>query len=135
MRPLSSWFASRGRLVSLVAGGNALGQLVTLGAAPILARLYSPEAFGEFAVVVSLAAVGAVVAPLALQQAINVPADRVIAAALARLSLRIAAVSTTLGFLATAAWTLLGPGAAYWWLAPVIVGANAAGAVFAVWSN
>jgi O-antigen/teichoic acid export membrane protein len=135
MRVLSSWYATRGRLISLLAGGNAAGQLITLSASPVLARLYSPASFGEFAVVVSLASVAAVTATLSLQQAINVPPDRAAAAGIARLSLQLAGIATILGFLAAAAWLGWGGGAGYWWLAPVLVGGNATAAVLAIWAN
>lgn len=50
--------------------GSGLGQLLTILATPILTRLYSPAAFGTYAVVISVVSIAATVGPLRLELAI-----------------------------------------------------------------
>ena len=58
------------RGVAIISASSGAGQLITLLAAPVLARLYSPEAFGSFAVLVSLAAIASTVGAMRLDSAI-----------------------------------------------------------------
>lgn len=77
--------AARG--AAAIAGGASIAQAASLLAAPVLTRLYSPEAFGVFALVFSLVSVIASVASLRLELAIPLPTRDSDAAALVRLAL------------------------------------------------
>ena len=59
------------RGVALLAGGNALGQLMMLAASPILTRLYSPEDFGLLALYMSIVGTLQVILSMRYEQAIN----------------------------------------------------------------
>ena len=61
------------RSVSFLAGGTAAGQAITVLAAPLLTRLYSPEDFGLLAVYTSLLMTIGVIASLRYQLAIPLP--------------------------------------------------------------
>ena len=61
------------RGVSVLVGGTAGAQLLTVLAAPILTRLYSPEDFGLLAVYASLLGLIGVVASLRYELAIPLP--------------------------------------------------------------
>lgn len=68
----------RGRFargVTVVAGGAALGQAVTVLISPILTRLYSPEDFGVFGVYAAILGVITVVASLRYEYAIPLPEE------------------------------------------------------------
>lgn len=125
----------RARLVSLVAGGNAAGQIITLAAAPVLARLYTPHAFGEFAIVVSITSVVAAMATLCFDQAIHAPAAREDAATIARLALRYAMLTSgaSIALVATAIVGFAAP--AHLWLLPTLIAANAFSATFSNLAN
>lgn len=58
------------RSVSILAGGTALGQALTVLVSPILTRLYSPEDFGIFGVYASLLGIIVVIASLRYEYAI-----------------------------------------------------------------
>lgn len=55
--------------------GSAAGQLITIAVAPILARLYSPEEFGTFAVILGSALILASISALRFELAIVLPDD------------------------------------------------------------
>lgn len=61
------------RSVSLLAGGAAAGQLITLGVSPILTRLFEAETFGILAVYTAVLGVTTAVGSLRLEQAIGLP--------------------------------------------------------------
>lgn len=135
MLPLLKLGSPRARLISLVAGGNAAGQVITLAAAPVLARLYTPHAFGEFAIVVSITSVVAAMATLCFDQAIHAPPSREDAAGMARLALRYALLTSTTS-LAIVATAILGFAAPiHLWLLPALIAANAFSAIFSNWAN
>lgn len=73
--------------VSVLVGGTAFAQLITILVLPILTRLYSPEDFGVLAVYSSLLALISVVACLRFEIAIPIPKKDEDAAALLFLSL------------------------------------------------
>lgn len=72
--------------------GTTLGQILSLGVAPVLTRLYAPGAFGELALFVSLAALLGIVACLRYELAIPLPKEDEDAMAL----LKVAFLSCTL---------------------------------------
>ena len=60
------------RSVSILAGGTAAAQAITILAAPLLTRLYTPENFGILSIYASLLAIIAVIASLRYQLAIPI---------------------------------------------------------------
>ena len=61
------------RAVAVLVGGTAVGQLVVLGASPILSRLFDPESFGLLAVYTAILSVAVSAGSLRLEQAIGLP--------------------------------------------------------------
>jgi len=61
------------RGVTVLAGSNALGQIIALAAAPILTRLYTPADFGLLAIYMSLTTVFGVIVCLRYELAIALP--------------------------------------------------------------
>lgn len=84
------------RSVAVVAGGSAAAQAITIGFAPLLTRLYGPEAFGLQAIFVSVVALLSVVAALGYPGAIGLPRREADALGLARLSASIAVLTSLL---------------------------------------
>jgi len=60
------------RSVSILAGGTAVAQVITVLAAPMLTRLYTPEDFGILSIYASLLAIIAIIASLRYQLAIPI---------------------------------------------------------------
>ncbi|MBK5940059.1 oligosaccharide flippase family protein [Halochromatium roseum] len=129
------------RGVSVLVGGTAGAQLLTVLAAPLLTRLYSPEDFGLLAVYASLLALIGVISSLRYELAIPLPEDDGEAANVAVLSLILVGISALLSGLLV--WQL-GPAiadmlgvpalAGYFWLLPVGVLLGGAYTVFNYWS-
>lgn len=67
--------------------GTIAAQIVLLGTTPILARIYSPEAFGHLAVLSSVATIGGSVAALCYHFVIFLPRRTRVAAAVYRLNI------------------------------------------------
>jgi O-antigen/teichoic acid export membrane protein len=117
----------------VLVSGTAAAQCISLLATPILSRLYTPAAFGQLGVFVSLAGMGAVIANLRYETAIVIAdgdgeAANLVAVALSA-SVGISAV-TALALLLSAEWLadlLSMPGLAgwAWWLPPVILASGA----------
>ncbi|HAF70296.1 TPA: polysaccharide biosynthesis protein [Candidatus Acetothermia bacterium] len=63
------------RSVTVLAGGAALGQAITVLVSPILTRLYSPEDFGVFGVYASILGIATVIASLRYEYALPLPED------------------------------------------------------------
>ncbi len=129
------------RGVSMLVGGTASAQLLTVLAAPLLTRLYSPEDFGLLAVYGSLLAIISVIASLRYELAIPLPEDDQEAANVAVLSLLLIAGTTLLSVLATVLFgdhiaNALGVPAlvAYLWLLPVGVLLGGVYTVFNYWA-
>lgn len=127
--------------VSVLVGGTAGAQLITVLAAPVLTRLYTPEDFGLLAVYASLLALIGVVASLRYELAIPLPESDVDAANVTALCLGLVGLVTIL----TAILVLLAGQrvaellgtptlAAYFWLLPVGVLFAGAFNVFNYWS-
>lgn len=75
------------RSVSILVGGTAMGQVITILASPLLTRLYTPGDFGTLAVFSSFLSIAAVVASLRYELAIPLPEDDKTAAHVSDLSL------------------------------------------------
>jgi O-antigen/teichoic acid export membrane protein len=129
------------RSVLVLAGGTALGQLITLLASPFITRLYTAEDFGLLAVFTSLLGIFLVVASWRYEFAVPLPEDDKDAAALLVLSLVIVMVMS----LVTLAVVLLFPDALanllgspqlapYLWLLPLSLVAAGTYQVISYWS-
>ena len=107
------------RGVRVLVGGTVGLQVLTLLAAPLLTRLYSPEDFGLLAVYASVLALIGVISSLRYELAVPLPEDDVEAANVATLSLILVGLSALLtGVLA---WQL-GPAIADLLGVPVLAG-------------
>jgi O-antigen/teichoic acid export membrane protein len=125
--------------------GTTVAQIVGILASPFLARLFSPDAFGVFALFSSIVGVIAAVFTLQYELAIMLPKDDVDAANLFAGSLGIA---TLLSFLMIPIVWLWGPSIAGWlnapalaqylWLAPILLffgGIGAGHPVLNAWAS
>ncbi len=83
-------------------GGNMIARLITLGLAPIVTRIFTPEAFGEFSAVLAVAMVLGAVCHLRYPGAIFLPREEKDVDALALLSLLLATSFTLI--LSLALW-------------------------------
>lgn len=90
-------FSRRG--VVAIVGGTAGGQLVALSASPVLTRLYTPEDFGVFTVLSSMALTFGAVAALRFDLAVPLPDREKDALSLAYLGLMAACFSGLVGTL------------------------------------
>jgi O-antigen/teichoic acid export membrane protein len=84
------------RAVTVLAGGTALGQGLTILASPILTRLYAPEEFGVLAVYASILGILSIVPALRYELAIPLPEDDDAASNLLALSLGLTCVNSLL---------------------------------------
>jgi len=131
------------RGVSVLVGGTAGAQVLTVLAAPLLTRLYSPEDFGLLAVYVSLLALIGIISSLRYELAIPLPEDEDegVAANVAALSLILVGLTALLS--GVLAWQL-GPAiadllgvpalAGYLWLLPVGALVSGSGQLFDDWA-
>ncbi|WP_163543769.1 oligosaccharide flippase family protein [Occultella kanbiaonis] len=115
--------------VAKIVSGTAIGQLIALAAAPILARLYTPADFGVFTVIATIAMTFGAVSALRLDLAIPLPEDEVDAYSLTTLGLIACALMTAFGLaisllLAESVGRLLGDElvAELLWIAPLTGG-------------
>ncbi|WP_306232488.1 oligosaccharide flippase family protein [Agrococcus beijingensis] len=76
--------------------GSVIAQLATVAALPFLARMYSPIAFGEYAIFVSITAFASVIATLRYEMAIVLPRSPREAAAVKQLTLRLLLIASLL---------------------------------------
>ncbi len=86
------------RSVTLLAGGTALGQVITVLVSPILTRLYTPEDFGVFGVYASILGIVTVVASLRYEYAVPLPEDDETAANILALCFALLSGMTTLSW-------------------------------------
>jgi O-antigen/teichoic acid export membrane protein len=114
------------RNVAVIAGSQALGQIITIGIAPVLTRLYSPEDYGVMAVWGGLLATLVGIAALRYDWTITMPKDDRTAAALLILTFWIVgAVAVAVCLAVAVAWwsdATLGwiePLRPYAWLLPI----------------
>lgn len=110
-----------------VGSGTALGQLAAVLSAPVLARLYAPEAFGTFAAISAAATVVSAFATLRLELAVPLPRETNEAAALARVAVLAVTIASTICAIGVGTYHLFGAeigGTRYGqelWLLPVLV--------------
>ena len=100
-----SWIA---RAVFKIGSGTALGQLAAVLSAPVLARLYAPEAFGTFAAISAAATVVSAVATLRLELALPLPRETNEAAALARVAVLAVTITSTICAIGVGTYHLFG---------------------------
>ena len=85
-----------GRGVAILVGGTFGRQLILLLASPFIARLYSPQAFGQLTLFTSAVSIGSVCCSFAYQQAIPLPRTERQAANLLTLSVGLAVATSSL---------------------------------------
>lgn len=92
--------------VAKLAGGAAIGQVLTLGASPILARLYAPGDFGVLGVFASITAIATMFAALRYEQAIPLAEsdDEAKDVALLSFCVLVTFCAISFGFLSYTAW-------------------------------
>jgi len=84
------------RNISLLIGGNGIAQVVSLIIYPFIARLFSPSAFGQLAVLFSIHSLMTTVASGRYELAVVLPAENRHASALISIGLRIALILSVL---------------------------------------
>lgn len=92
------------RNLTLVAGGTAAGQALSILASPVLSRLYGPDDFGLLSVYGSVTSIVAVVSSLSYHQAIPAPEKDEQGANLTVLALALVAVASLLTAVAVTAF-------------------------------
>lgn len=114
------------RSVSILVGGTAGAQLITIAATPLLTRLYTPNDFGVLAVYMSVLALFTVIASLRYELAIPLPKSDEDAIHIVVLCLFITLLMTVLSLTIVLIWGEKGVDilnipnlAAYLWLLPV----------------
>lgn len=121
------------RSVSVLAGGAALGQAITVLVSPILTRLYSPEDFGVFGVYASILGIITVIASLRYEYALPLLEDDETAANILCLCFAILLGTTILSWIGVSsigekivAWANVPRLKPYLWLIPLgMLGAGA----------
>lgn len=83
------WHSRFARNVAVVASGTAGAQAITIAFAPLITRIYGPDAFGLLGTFMAIVAVAIPIAALAYPIAIVLPKDDRDALGLARLSIRL----------------------------------------------
>jgi lipopolysaccharide exporter len=129
------------RSMLVVGGAAAVGQAAIVIAAPLLARLYDPQAFGVFSVYAAVLSIMVGVASLRFDLAIPIARDASEAVQLLALSVAIAAVSSLLVALGLAAWAspagatvVTGAPMPSLWLLPVALLVAAAAQALSSWA-
>lgn len=130
-----------GRNATLLASSTAAGQLLSVLAAPLLTRLYTPSDFGVVAVFGSVVALLLVCSSLRLEWAIPLPEDKEIAShimitsflVLVMFSLALSALLILHGR-PLGEWKYLSAIRPYLWIVPITVFGAGAYQVFAVWA-
>lgn len=117
----------------LLAGGTAIGQLVVIGASPLLTRIYSPDDFGFLAAYTAVLSLLVAIATLRYHLAVPLPEDDrdgllLVMISLASVLVFAAAVGVTLALFGPALLRLVGAeslGAYTWILILGVVGSGA----------
>lgn len=114
------------RSVTLLAGGTALGQAVTVAVSPVLTRLYSPADFGAFGVYASLLGIITVIASLRYEYAIPLPEEEETAVNLVGLCFLLLAMTSSAAWVAVhflaariVVWANVPALRPYLWLVPL----------------
>lgn len=107
--PLALAQSGRSRGLLAISGGSAAGQVIAVGAVPLLSRIYSPADFGVYTVVAAVTLTFAAVAPLRFDLAVPLPTSRRDAYSLVTLGLWSTLMTALLGTVGVA---LLGERAA-----------------------
>lgn len=114
------------RSVTLLAGGSAIGQAITVLVSPILTRLYSPDEFGVLGVYASILGVITVVASLRYEYAIPLSEDDATAANIFALCFALLLGMTALSWLVVqglgrqiVTWANVHGSERYLWLIPL----------------
>jgi len=97
--------------ITVLAGGTAIGQLLSIVSLPLLTRLYTPEDFGKYALFIAFISISTVGASLMYETAIVAAKDDTEAAFLTVISVILAVLNTplvTLGLYALIQFKLLG---------------------------
>lgn len=68
------------RLASVYASGTLASQLVMVAALPVLARIYAPDAFGQYAAAIAVVSMVTMVSPLRFDVGLHVPRTTAVAA-------------------------------------------------------
>jgi len=89
-----------GKGLALIAGGNILGQILTIAASPILTRLFTPSEFGILAAYISIISILTVALTLKYDQAIALPETNEAAMSLVKLCLMLVLTCTFVCFIA-----------------------------------
>lgn len=129
------------RKLFVLASGTLVGQLLVVASSPLLTRLFTPEAFGLFAVFSAVTAIVAVASCLRLEFAIPVAASDAAAAAVVVGAVIVATVNSLLVallLLATGHWLVslvaAEPIAPLLWLVPLAGWAWGIGSLLTHWS-
>ncbi len=107
--------------VLTLAGGTAAAQALVFAARPALTRLYSPEAWGILTLFVTVVTFASAVSSGGYRFALLLPAGEPAAAALLRLSLRVALGVGALAAVGVGAGVALGALPAVWWWLPATI--------------
>lgn len=97
------------RNIATVLSGSLVAQLATVAALPVLARIFSPADFGEYAIFLSVSTLVVVVATLRYEMAIVLPRSHREASAIVRLATIITICTSTLVAIAALAVVLTIP--------------------------
>ena len=123
------------RPVSRLAAGTLLAQLAPVLVAPILTRLYSPDAYGSLAWAISIVTVATLVASGTYEQAINLPAERITAGALVHGVIAAGILSAAvLALAALAEWSWRGHASHRMWFVPAATGLTVAFNALSAWA-
>lgn len=130
------------RQVAILASGTAVAHLLTIGALPLLTRLYTPGEFGVLGIFVALSSILGVVANWRYEIAIPLPESDERAANLTVVALLCGLITSMMTALVVFAFSdhiagiarLSGVAAYLWWL-PIGVLFTAAYAVFQYWAT
>jgi O-antigen/teichoic acid export membrane protein len=97
-------FDSRIRGVFSLGTGTLAGQLVLIGAVPLLSRIYPPEVFGIFSALIAVVSIAGSIATLKFDTGLILPKSDQDAASMARVALASAAIMSALS--ATGTWLI-----------------------------
>lgn len=90
------------RHVGMLASGSMAAQVALVATAPLLARLFTPDAFGVFSLMLTISTVGGAIGGLCYEVAVILPRSRLVALSLYRLAFLLSLVTplVTVGLLA-----------------------------------